>query len=293
MQSESPTWDDLRFLLAVHRGKSLLAAGKALGVATSTVARRVDALEQALGRPLVHRGNNGTRVDADALGLLALAQQMELGLDALRRGPSAERIAGTVRISASEGFARPLVRVFVSLRETYPALHLEFVSESRLADLARHEADIGVRITRSLSPALVEKSMGKLKLAVFAARSYVERRLPLAVLSKANAGHHDWVCHDRSLRKMPSEQWMRAYGAERFVLSSGSPVALEEAIVAGMGLGILGIPQGEALALVRIETESTPPPVTVFLAFHRDAKRTPRVHAVVKELDAALRRALI
>ncbi|MBC8073455.1 MAG: LysR family transcriptional regulator, partial [Deltaproteobacteria bacterium] len=49
MSSPPPVWDDLRILLAVHRGKSLLAAGKALGIATSTVARRLEAFERALG----------------------------------------------------------------------------------------------------------------------------------------------------------------------------------------------------------------------------------------------------
>src|SRR5688572_24450465 len=177
MQTEDPTWDDLRFLLEVHRGKSFLAAGKALGVATSTVARRLDGLERALGRALVHRGSGGTSIDADALGLLALAEQMELGLAALRRGPSAERIAGTVRISASEGFARPLVRVLAQLRVKHPELQLELAAESRLADLARREADVGIRIARSSSPVLVEKATGKMALGVFAARGYVERRL--------------------------------------------------------------------------------------------------------------------
>ncbi|HEY4222156.1 MAG TPA: LysR family transcriptional regulator, partial [Myxococcota bacterium] len=46
------SWDDLRVLLAVQREKSLLAAGRSLGVSTSTVARRLDALEDALGKRL-------------------------------------------------------------------------------------------------------------------------------------------------------------------------------------------------------------------------------------------------
>ena len=292
MQTGTPPWDDLRFLLEVHRGKSLLAAGKALGVATSTVARRLDALERALGRPLVHRGSSGTLIDTDALGLLALAEQMELGLEALRRGPSAERIAGTVRISTSEGFARPLVRALAHLHVKHPELQLEIASESRLADLARREADIGIRITRSASRALVEKPMGKAPLAVFAARGYVERRLPGAALSRAAAAHHDWVGLDRALEKLPSEQWLRAYGAQRFVLRSSSHYAVLEGLLSGMGLGVVGATDGAALGLVRIDTESAPPPVPVFLVFHRDARSTPRVRVVVRDLEAALRRAL-
>ena len=85
----APVWDDLRVLLAVHRGKSFLSASKALDVATSTVARRIEAFERALGRPLVLSGNRGTAIDADAPSLIALAKQMELGFDALLRAPDA------------------------------------------------------------------------------------------------------------------------------------------------------------------------------------------------------------
>jgi hypothetical protein len=52
---------------SLHRTRATPTA--ALGVATSTVARRVEAFERALGRLLVLRGNGGTAIDADALSL--------------------------------------------------------------------------------------------------------------------------------------------------------------------------------------------------------------------------------
>ena len=58
----APVWDDLRVLLTVHRGDSFLSASKALGVATSTVARRIEAFERALRRPLGLSGNGGTAI---------------------------------------------------------------------------------------------------------------------------------------------------------------------------------------------------------------------------------------
>src|SRR3954462_3357175 len=98
MQNDSsPTWDALRVLLALHRHRSFLAAGKALGVSTSTAARRIEALEASLGRPLVHRSSGGTQVEPDALELVALAEQLELGLRAVRRDEGDQAIAGTVR----------------------------------------------------------------------------------------------------------------------------------------------------------------------------------------------------
>ncbi|MBX3217401.1 MAG: LysR family transcriptional regulator [Labilithrix sp.] len=75
MSTTPPSWDDLRLLLAVHRAKSFFGAGKELGLATSTVARRLEALESSLGRRLVHRGNSGSTIDADALGPIALANR--------------------------------------------------------------------------------------------------------------------------------------------------------------------------------------------------------------------------
>src|SRR5687767_12217297 len=98
MKTRPASWDDLRFLLAVHRDRSFFAAGKSLGVAASTVARRVEAVERSLGRVLVHRTNDGTRLDSDALRLVALAEELELGLGSLIRDARDEEVAGTVRV---------------------------------------------------------------------------------------------------------------------------------------------------------------------------------------------------
>src|SRR5262245_35130370 len=126
----TPAWDDLRVLLALHRHGSFLGAGKALGVSTSTAARRVGALEAALGRPLVHRTNEGTLVEPDALPLVALAEQLELGLHALRRDETLEALAGTVRVSLSEGFIRLAMQRLSQLRRVHPALRFEILSET-------------------------------------------------------------------------------------------------------------------------------------------------------------------
>jgi hypothetical protein len=42
--------------------------------------------------------------------------------------------------------------------------------------------------------------------------------------------------------------------------------------------------------LVQLDTEQLPPPVEIFLAFHRDARKTPRIRVVAKEIEADARR---
>ena len=293
MSTTIPSWDDLRILLAVHRDQSFFAAGKTLGVAPSTVARRIEALEQSVGRPLVHRGNDGTRLDPDALRLVALGEELELGLESLRRDTRDADIAGTVRLSLSEGFVRPVMQVLARLRVKHAALAVELIAESRVADLARREADIGIRMIRSASPAIVSKFMGRAKLGLFASRDYVDRRLPTARLSCEAAAQHDWVGFDSSLSRLPHEQWLRTYGARRFVFRSNSFVAIEQAVIAGMGIGLMNEAQGAALGgLVQLDLESAPPPADIFLAAHREAKKTPRVRVVLRELEAEMRRQL-
>jgi DNA-binding transcriptional LysR family regulator len=52
-------WDDVRHFLALARTGSVRAAGAALGVSHSTVARRVEGLEQRLGARLFDRHRDG------------------------------------------------------------------------------------------------------------------------------------------------------------------------------------------------------------------------------------------
>ena len=65
MENKLPAWDDLRVLLEVHRAGSFLAAGLRLGLSTSTVARRIGALEKDLGGALVHRTSQGVWLERE------------------------------------------------------------------------------------------------------------------------------------------------------------------------------------------------------------------------------------
>ena len=287
--STQPSWDDLRVLLALHRHRSFLAAGRALGVSTSTAARRIDALERALGRPLVHRSTAGTSVEPDALDLIDLAEQLELGLQAVKRDEGDEAMSGTVRLTMSDGFIRPVTQVISTLRRTHPALHFELISETRMADLARREADIGLRLARSESPVLVQRHVGQIPLGLYAAPSYVERRIRDGRLKREDMARHDFLGFETSLDKMPQAQWLTAQGARRFVFRSNSYFALLEA--AEQGQGILVLAAAPSSSLVRLVTDAELPSVPVYLAFHRELRNVKRVRLVLDALGAMARAA--
>ena len=290
--AQNPTWDDLRVLLALHRHRSFLAAGKALGVSTSTAARRVEALERSLGRNLVHRSSAGTSVEPDALELINLAEQLELGLQAVRREVG-EAVEGTVRLSMGEGWVRPVTQVLSELRRTHPGLHLEVSSEHRLVDLARREADVAIRKVRSSSSALIERPVGKLTFGLYASPAYLERRLRDGRLKAGDFARHDFVGVDHGSAKLPQAQWLVGQGATRFVFRTNSDLAMQDATAQGQGICLLADAQARsASGLVRLECEVSAPSAPVFLAFHRELRQVPRVRAVVQALEAALRQGI-
>lgn len=294
MQIETAaTWDDLRVLLALHRHKSFLAAGKALGVSTSTAARRIDALEVSLGRSLVQRSSAGTRIEPDALALVGLAEQLELGLSAARRSESDGRVSGVVRVSCGEGFVRPVTTVLADLRRKHPALAFELGSETRLVDLARREADIGIRKTRSSSSLLVEKKLGNLRFALYASREYVDRRLSGPRLARGTFVRHDFVGYEGTLMATPHMRWLVAEGASQFPFRTTSDIAFQEAAEEGLGIALLATPVGDASSrLVRLDVDTDAPTLPVYVAFHGDLRGVARVRVVLAAFEAAFRRAL-
>ncbi|HEX7700482.1 MAG TPA: LysR family transcriptional regulator [Kofleriaceae bacterium] len=284
------TWDDLRVLLALHRHHSFLAAGKALGVSTSTAARRIEALEESLGRSLVHRSSGGTSVEPDALELIALAEQLELGLRAVKRDDRAHDFAGTVRLSMAEGFVRPVTQVLAELHRKHPQLELEVVAEKRYVDLARREADIAIRNAKSSSPVVIDRTVGRLQFALYGSQAYVERRLRGGRLRLDDLARHDFIGHEG---KMPQTEWLVKRGAKHFVFRSNSDFALQEATEQGLGICMLVEAAARAVPqLVRLDVDDELPSMPVLLSYHRELRTVPRVRLVLAALANAMRTAL-
>src|SRR4051812_4824041 len=70
-------WNDLEVFLAAVRTGSYTAAGRQLGVNRTTIGRRVDALEKALGKPLFEETPLGPSPTVAGARLLDAAAAME------------------------------------------------------------------------------------------------------------------------------------------------------------------------------------------------------------------------
>src|SRR5262245_40007336 len=99
-------WEDLRFAATVARHSSLLGAAGELRVKHTTVGRRIDAAERALGAKLFARSSTGMALTAEGTRLLEPLQRVEDAVSSLERHASAERreLSGTVKVTAPETF---------------------------------------------------------------------------------------------------------------------------------------------------------------------------------------------
>ena len=78
-------WNDLRFFLAVYRARTLAGAARSLGVAHSTVGRRLAAMERSLGATLFVRTPGGLLPTESAGQILPLAEQAERAAEDIER----------------------------------------------------------------------------------------------------------------------------------------------------------------------------------------------------------------
>ncbi|MBN8613802.1 MAG: LysR family transcriptional regulator [Deltaproteobacteria bacterium] len=279
MRIEQLPWDDLRYLLAVHRHGSFLGAAQSLGLSTSTISRRIDALERTLGHAVVQRTTKGARLEDEALALVATAEQFETTLRALARDPSDARSAhaGTVRVSVPDGFGPAMAVAAARVQRVHPETHVEVVVESRYADLAGREADLAVRNGRSSSRVLTERALGEIRVGLYASPDYLARHVPSRRLEADAITSLDFIGVDATPHGADGS--LASRGARRHPFSATSVDARVQAAREGLGIVALGVGVGYA-GLERLVVDPPLPSLRFFLTMRHELRKVPRVRVV-------------
>jgi DNA-binding transcriptional LysR family regulator len=272
-------WTDLRYAAAVARSGRVLLAARELGVAHTTLYRRLGAMQRELRVKLFDRTPDGTLAPTEAgRELLATADGLDESLARLTRRLQAQsqRLEGEVTVAVSELLGRELTGWARDLRQLHPGLSVRVLVSSRALDLGRGEADLAVRFSGRPPPDLVGQHLADASFAVHASPALAARGLDLA--------QHEWVVGDGHLHATPQGQWESAHVApDRVALRTDSIALLIEAIRAGVGVGIAPcaladdglVPIGPAIAALTLP---------MWLLAHRDTLRSPRVRAVKQSL---------
>ena len=266
-------WRDLKVALALDRHGSHLAAGRALRVDATTVGRRIEALEAALGASVFQRTPDGWRATPEGRRVIDAAARMAEEVRSLSRELAVDRIAGTVRITTLDEVATTLlVPNLAALHARHPDLVVDLRCTAQIVDLVSGHADVALRLSRPTESGVRVRRIATVYLGIHASPTWIDSGCDAAL-----------VVFGSLERPLPETRWLRqTYPGARIALRTDSVPTATEAIRAGLGIGVvaLGLP-----GLVRLD--DGPPMERPLWRVVPDALAdTPRVRAVVDWLDA-------
>lgn len=276
-------WNDLRYMIAVADRGSTLAAGQALRVSQTTVARRISALETALGADLFYRQQSGYRPTTLCDALIARARTVAGEVDVIHAIADTHRrqLSGTVLVTASELYGVTLLPPLLqALRTAHPDIHVELDLSDGRRDLATGAADIAVRLGAMPTDAgLKIRRVAYDRWAVYCSQSYArEHGVPSNIDEMASraiiggGGPGVWAIYS---------QWLRASGLDNAVtIHFSSSTGLLAAVRSGVGLSVLptliGENEPELIRCLTPPSDKRP----VWIATHERSADRPAVRAV-------------
>ena len=276
-------WDDLRHFLAVARKGSTMAAAKALGVSQSTVHRRLQALENRLGRQLVKRHPTGYRLTELGEKVRSYAEGVEDAVAAFERRLAANEneLTGIIRFTCPEAVGYRLMRSSLpeKFNTLFPALRIEFIMSDTLVDLAKGHADVAIRAAAPTDNGLIGRKIADSPWAVYASHSYVSRHGRPE--RKEDINHHTVVRFAGEMSDHPAARWLRSVAPNARVGAHATSLpTMILAVRSGIGLAPLPLIVGENESdLVRLLGPFPDLNTQFYLLMHQDMKRTPRVRA--------------
>jgi DNA-binding transcriptional LysR family regulator len=283
----SMDWDNLKFLLALAETGSLSRAAEKLRVDHSTVARRIDMLEQELGVRLVERMSRAYRLTAEGERVRDRAKDIETGIaDIARLARSVDRSPHrVVRVSGPPTLlSQFLAPRLLPLQGQNPGSRIELVGEARQVSLSRGEADLALRMDRPVEKGVVARRLAVVAYGLYASRDY---------LAGCGEDAQDFLGYDDSLDHLPQQRWLKMLAGDRgLALRSNDLGNLRTAARAGLGFAVLPcIMARDAPDLVSVPTRLPPLTRELWLLFQRDIGRSPAVRIVIDHITAITTRA--
>ena len=153
--------DDLELFVAVADAGGLGGAARATGTSAPTLSRRMAELERRAEARLFERGPRGYALTSEGRALLEEAEGLRALAARLARWGSGARSAPRVRITAGSWTARRLARGIGAVWAPGAGWMPEFLASNATVDIARREADIGIRNRRPDQPWLAGRRTGE------------------------------------------------------------------------------------------------------------------------------------
>lgn len=268
-------WEDLRLFWQVARLGGLSAAARAAGVSAPTIGRRMLALERALGRTLFERRKTGYQLAPDGRFLYERVDAMHQAARPLDAWSTGVVELPIVTISAGSWMSRFIAGHLPALWTPSDPFRLCFKSAEARLDLARREADIGIRNQRPESGNVASRRSVAVAFAPYCARGFNQRR------------DCNWVALGSQVAKTPSARWILDQPDLWITVWADTPRMVHDLIRGGAGRGVLPCFVGDRdPALVRAGPMIAALEHVMWIVMHDDERHRPEVRTVIDRLAA-------
>jgi DNA-binding transcriptional LysR family regulator len=286
--NETLNWDDLRLFLAVARAHGLAGAVPMSKLSAPTLGRRMLVLERALGVSLFQRRRDGYELTPAGQSLLDQIGLVEQGALAIERWRASLNPQQVVRVAAgawmSAFVARHLAEVVSSARQT----SVELITSPAVADIARREANLGIRNHRPSALGLAGRRLVRVEFAIYGAPSYVAKH-PEAY-DENRFSRCEWLAFSPSGASVPSAMWLEQRLDRVPLLRCSAPNPLLDAATSGAGLCVLPCFIGDRESgLARLSGPLPDLSHDQWLVSHDDDRRNQAIRRIATSLSRLIR----
>ncbi|HWT71871.1 MAG TPA: substrate-binding domain-containing protein [Oxalicibacterium sp.] len=192
-------------------------------------------------------------------------------------------MGGSLRVSSSDWFGlHMLTPVCTEFSKMHPGVVIELLTDARLFNLARREADLVFRIQPFDQPDILQRKLMHIEYGLYGSEDYGD--------VKAGGGKGcPLITLDTAFDDFPDVQWLRRVLPDAPVIFRSNSRDVQAMMCArGAGLAVLPRPLGDMIPGVRhINLGVSPPGRDIWLGYHRDLRGMRRLRTF---LDMVLAR---
>ena len=282
-------WNALKVFLAIADSGSLSGAARELDVDQSTVFRRLNSFEEALGGRLFERFRHGYELTSMGEELRAIAKNIAGSFDDIERRVIGKDIQprGKVRITAPNNIAyRYLPRYLSAFNRSYPDIQVELLVSNLEFNMNNRQADIAVRATAMPPEHLVGRQVREIGWSIYGGVAYQERygvSLPERIEQLKT---HRLIGGCGVMGSLPAFTWLERNLAEQIVVRSDDMVAMSYFAEVGQGLAVLPDDQ-QRPGITRLFSFDHGHPSKLWILTHPDLRHAVRIKLLMQHLAEA------
>ena len=163
----------LRVFVQVAETRSLVAAGRLLGVSASAIGKRITALEEQLGVRLFHRSTRSLTLTAEGTMFLQRSRRILAEVEAAQAELSHTTQAPRGRLRVSLPLVGdPFLSVLAQFKQSYPEVDLDLDFTDRQVDVIEEGFDAVIRSGEAPDSRLAARRLGAYRMLIVGAPSY-------------------------------------------------------------------------------------------------------------------------